>query len=63
MATAQQTLSIPELEAVLLVAETSNFRMAAERAHVSQPALSRRVQAAEEKLNARLSIGPGTASH
>ncbi|WP_423460179.1 LysR family transcriptional regulator [Ottowia sp. VDI28] len=54
MATAQQTLSIPELEAVLLVAETRNFRMAAERAHVSQPALSRRVQAAEEKLNARL---------
>ena len=54
MANAQQTLSIPELEAVLLVAETSNFRMAAERAHVSQPALSRRVQAAEEKLNARL---------
>ncbi|AKQ54522.1 LysR family transcriptional regulator [Bordetella hinzii] len=48
------TLSIPELEAVLLVAETRNFRMAAERAHVSQPALSRRVQAAEHKLNAKL---------
>ena len=39
---------------MLLVAETLNFRMAAERAHVSQPALSRRVQAAERKLNARL---------
>jgi LysR family carnitine catabolism transcriptional activator len=39
---------------VLLVAETRNFRMAAERAHVSQPALSRRIQAAEQKLNARL---------
>src|SRR5690606_41944110 len=46
--------TIPELEAVLLVAETLNFRMAAERAHVSQPALSRRVQAAERKLNAKL---------
>jgi len=48
------TLTISELEAVLLVAETRNFRMAAEHAHVSQPALSRRVQAAEQKLNAKL---------
>jgi LysR family carnitine catabolism transcriptional activator len=48
------TLTISELEAVLLVAETLNFRMAAERAHISQPALSRRVQAAEKKLDARL---------
>ena len=48
------TLTIPELEAVLLVAETRNFRMAAQHAHVSQPALSRRVQAAEQKLNAKL---------
>lgn len=47
-------LTIPELEAVLLVAETLNFRMAADRAHVSQPALSRRVQGAERKLNAKL---------
>ncbi|WP_028602496.1 LysR family transcriptional regulator [Ottowia thiooxydans] len=54
MTSAQQTLSIPELEAVLLVAETRNFRMAAERAFISQPALSRRVQAAEQKINARL---------
>jgi LysR family carnitine catabolism transcriptional activator len=46
--------TIPELEAVLLVAETLNFRMAAERAHISQPALSRRVLAAEQKLNAKL---------
>jgi DNA-binding transcriptional LysR family regulator len=48
------TLTISELEAVLLVAETHNFRMAAERAHISQPALSRRVQSAEQKLNATL---------
>lgn len=54
MASTQLTLTISELEAVLLVAETRNFRMAAERAHVSQPALSRRVQAAEQKLNAKL---------
>lgn len=54
MPTADRTLSIPELDAVLLVAETRNFRKAAERAHVSQPALSRRVLSAEDKLNARL---------
>jgi LysR family carnitine catabolism transcriptional activator len=48
------TLTISELEAVLLVAETLNFRMAAERVPISQPALSRRVQAAEQKLGARL---------
>ncbi len=54
MAALNRTLSIPELDAVLLVAETLSFRIAAERAHVSQPALSRRLQAAEQKLNARL---------
>lgn len=54
MASPRFTLTIPELEAVLLVAETRNFRMAAQHAHVSQPALSRRVQAAEQKLNAKL---------
>ncbi|WP_249278599.1 LysR family transcriptional regulator [Bordetella genomosp. 2] len=54
MASPRLTLTISELEAVLLVAEARNFRMAAEQAHVSQPALSRRIQAAEQKLNARL---------
>lgn len=54
MAPPRLTLTISELEAVLLVAETRSFRMAAERAHISQPALSRRVQAAEQKLNAKL---------
>lgn len=54
MASSQQTLSIQELEAVLLVAKTANFRMAAELAFISQPALSRRVQAAEQKLNVKL---------
>jgi LysR family carnitine catabolism transcriptional activator len=49
-----RTLSISELEAVLLVAETLNFRRAAEKVHISQPALTRRVQAAEQKLGARL---------
>ena len=48
------TVTISELEAVLLVAETLSFRKAAELAHISQPALSRRVQAAEQKLDAKL---------
>lgn len=54
MTSTRLTLTIHELEAVLLVAEALNFRIAAERAHISQPALSRRVIAAEQKLNAKL---------
>jgi len=54
MQSPHRTLSISELEAVLLVAETLNFRRAAEQVHISQPALTRRVQAAEQKLGARL---------
>jgi LysR family carnitine catabolism transcriptional activator len=48
------TLTVHELEAFLLVADTCNFRRAAERLHVSQPALSRIIQSAESKLDARL---------
>jgi LysR family carnitine catabolism transcriptional activator len=50
----RSTLTVHELEAFLLVAETRNFRLAGERLHVSQPALSRTVQSAEHKLGARL---------
>ena len=50
----RSTLTVHELEAFLLVAETCNFRQAAERFHVSQPALSRIIQSAEHKLGARL---------
>jgi LysR family carnitine catabolism transcriptional activator len=48
------SVTVNELEAFLLVAETKNFRIAAERFHLSQPALSRTIQSAEAKLNARL---------
>lgn len=54
MQSPHRTLSILELESVLVVAETLNFRRAAEQVHISQPALTRRVQAAEQKLGARL---------
>ncbi len=48
------TLTVHELEAFLLVAQTCNFRRAAERFHVSQPAFSRIIQSAEVKLGTRL---------
>jgi LysR family carnitine catabolism transcriptional activator len=47
-------LTIHELEVFLQIAEARNFRVAAERANVSQPALSRTLQSAEWKLSARL---------
>lgn len=50
----RSTLTVHELEAFLAVAELCNFRLAAERIHVSQPALSRSIQSAENKLDARL---------
>jgi LysR family carnitine catabolism transcriptional activator len=50
----RSTLTVHELEAFLLVAQTCNFRRAAEHFHVSQPALTRIIQSAEGKLDARL---------
>lgn len=47
-------LTIHELEVFLQIAETRNFRIAAEKANVSQPALSRTLKSAEWKLSARL---------
>ncbi len=47
-------LTIPELQAFIEVARSLNFRIAAERSCISQPALSRRIQSAEFKLNLRL---------
>jgi LysR family carnitine catabolism transcriptional activator len=47
-------LTLNELEVFLQIAETRSFRLAAERMHVSQPALSRTLQSAEWKLSARL---------
>jgi len=50
----QPLLSVGELTAFLHLAETLNFRRAAEQSFISQPALSRRIQSAEAKLNTRL---------
>ncbi|MET4578356.1 LysR substrate-binding domain-containing protein [Ottowia thiooxydans] len=47
-------LTFSELEAVVYLGETRNFRLAASQAHITQSALSRRIQSAEAKLDARL---------
>jgi LysR family carnitine catabolism transcriptional activator len=47
-------LTIPELQAFVETARSRNFRIAAERSCISQPALSRRIQSAEFKLDLRL---------
>lgn len=54
MATRIPPLTIPELQAFVHVAKSRNFRVAAELAFISQPALSRRIQSAESKLDAVL---------
>ena len=47
-------LSTRELELFLAVAECLNFRLAAERLHMSQPPLSRSIRALEGRLGTRL---------
>ena len=47
-------LTVHELEAFLHVADARNFRIASERLHVSQPALTRTVKTMEGKLDVRL---------
>jgi len=47
-------MNLRQLEHLLAVAETGSFSRAAERQHVTQPALSRSIQSLEDDLGARL---------
>ena len=47
-------LGLRQLEAIVAIAEQGNFSAAAQRLHVSQPALSRTVRLAEDSLGARI---------
>jgi DNA-binding transcriptional LysR family regulator len=47
-------MDLRRLQHIVTLAEEANFRRAAERVHLSQPAFSRSIQAAEKELNLRL---------
>ena len=47
-------MEIDTLKAFLAVAETGSFSQAADRMHLTQPAISKRVAQLEQQLNARL---------
>ncbi len=49
-------MDLREMQAVAIVAEELNMRRAAERLHISQPPLSRKINAIEERLGIRLFI-------
>ncbi|MDD3516735.1 MAG: LysR family transcriptional regulator [Chromatiales bacterium] len=47
-------MDIAQIEAFLAVAETASFSLAAERLHLTQPAVSKRIAALEDELDQRL---------
>ncbi len=55
-------LSARQLEAFLAAAQLRNFTKAASRLHLTQSALSQRIQKLEDVLDTCLSCGPPTAS-
>jgi len=56
-------MDIPSLQAFLAVAETGSFSRAAERIYLTQPAVSKRIQALERELDARLFDRFGRSIH
>jgi DNA-binding transcriptional LysR family regulator len=52
-----------DLEAFLTVSETASFSAAAEQLHLTQPAITRRIQQLESRLNARLFDRVGRRVH
>jgi len=49
-------MTLEQLESFIAVAEVGSFRAAASRLHVSQPTVSARIQALEDRLNRKLFI-------
>ena len=49
-------INLSDLRAISVLAETLHFGRAAERLHVSQPALSKRVQRLEDRIGGRLLV-------
>ncbi len=54
MANKRPPLTISELQAFVQVGQSRSFRSAADNSFISQPALSRRIQSAESKLDIKL---------
>lgn len=52
-----------DLEAFLTISETASFSAAAEQLHLTQPAMTRRIQQLESRLNARLFDRVGRQVH
>jgi DNA-binding transcriptional LysR family regulator len=49
-------LALDDFRAIVVLAETLHFGRAAERLHVSQPALSKRIRRMEERVGGRLLV-------
>jgi DNA-binding transcriptional LysR family regulator len=56
-------MNLKHFEHLLALAETASFSRAAERAHVTQPALSRSIQSLEEELGGQLFDRVGKRNH
>ena len=52
-----------KLQTFLTLCQTMNYRMAAERLHLSQPAVTKQIQALEQELNTKLFFYDGHTLH
>ena len=53
----------PKLHTFLTLCQTMNYRMAAERLHLSQPAVTKQIQALEQSLQTKLFTYDGHTLH